>query len=859
MTSKLPLYWRVAAVPAVLAVVFAACGVALTQTLLDGYLERQAVAGVKQAAAAFALRVADTLARTADRVGLMARLQTAEAGAPAAALQQAMRWTVEHHKDYHWLAVVGPDGRIVAATRGELVGSPVHRDMLQQRQSGEISLSGLHAVAGMVPLRGEAPALGVDLSTPIVGGDGALAGWLVACIDWRTILSQREPILGLHVDSRRQGVSLHVYPSPSDRAKASALRSHTVAALPQEGPQPGRGLERVRSPAGDTLLAAYEPVPYRPGGQDLGWRVVATQPVAVALEPSLALQRSITLGGGLAAVLFGAAGYAFSRRLMRPYESLLGAMTRRVQQSRAISAGTLTRYLDVLTAHARELPLPRLASAGEPLQPLKPREALALLAHDATRLQRVLDALPVGVMMCDAEQRVVYWNAAARAVFGWADNEVLGRGAQETFVQGPAAAVIRSLLSDLQGSPTARAEGPARRHDGHELWCEWRAMQAWDDAGEFLGHLVVVDDLTERRQLQLRQQEKDALLAAIVDSASDAIVSVDAGGRVTLFNPAAQAIFQRSADEMLGQPLDVLLPADYRGRHHADLAAFGQEGCSRRPMGRSGHVRGVRADGHELRLDASISQGNVNDALFMTAILRDVTERVQAEEALKRYQLELKALTQRLMLQEKQTAQHIAQALHDQLGQTLLAIRLTWEAMRGLHHKLEHAQLQDLDERMAALMPLAMAEVRKVLVNLRPPLLEEEGLEAALDNEVRSLRLSSPNAAVELDVAPGAQGRRWPPDVEYAAFTIAREAIANALKHARARFICVLLEGRDDRLLLRVEDDGVGLPAGSSTVRPGHLGVVGMRERATAIGGEFSIGPGPDCGTVVQLRWSHNA
>ena len=454
MTSKLPLYWRVAAVPAVLAVVFAACGVALTQTLLDGYLERQAVAGVKQAAAAFALRVADTLARTADRVGLMARLQTAEAGAPAAALQQAMRWTVEHHKDYHWLAVVGSDGRIVAATRGELVGSPVHRDMLQQRQSGEISLSGLHAVAGMVPLRGEAPALGVDLSTPIVGGDGALAGWLVACIDWRTILSQREPILGLHVDSRRQGVSLHVYPSPSDRAKASALRSHTVAALPQEGPQPGRGLERVRSPAGDTLLAAYEPVPYR---QDLGWRVVATQPVAVALEPSLALQRSITLGGGLAAVLFGAAGYAFSRRLMRPYESLLGAMTRRVQQSRAISAGTLTRYLDVLTAHARELPLPRPALADEPLQPLTPREALALLAHDATRLQRVLDALPVGVMMCDAEQRVVYWNAAARAVFGWADNEVLGRGAREPSCRGPL------QRSSARCCPTCKARRPQER------------------------------------------------------------------------------------------------------------------------------------------------------------------------------------------------------------------------------------------------------------------------------------------------------------------------------------------------------------------------------------------------------------
>jgi signal transduction histidine kinase len=94
---------------------------------------------------------------------------------------------------------------------------------------------------------------------------------------------------------------------------------------------------------------------------------------------------------------------------------------------------------------------------------------------------------------------------------------------------------------------------------------------------------------------------------------------------------------------------------------------------------------------------------------------------------------------------------------------------------------------------------------------------------------------------------------RWPNTVEYAAFMIVREAIANALSHAGARTVVVSLDGDVGFMCIRVEDDGVGIPAARQNGVPGHLGIVGMRERAQAIGGRLTIGPGTGGGTVVDF------
>lgn len=226
------------------------------------------------------------------------------------------------------------------------------------------------------------------------------------------------------------------------------------------------------------------------------------------------------------------------------------------------------------------------------------------------------------------------------------------------------------------------------------------------------------------------------------------------------------------------------------------------------------------------------------------------------EQALEGYRRDLSSLTRRLMITEKTTTHRLAQMLHDQLGQTLAAVRLGFDAVFAACGANVAPQAQQRALRVSALIDQAVREVREVLVELRPPLLHEQGLVAALDNELRIHPLVCDDVELRLD--PDGCGRmRWPADVEYSAFMIAREAIANALRHARPRSVLVRLRGGDGALRMRIADDGSGVVRDAS--RSGHLGIVGMRERALAIGAHFAIESAPGCGTTVVLDWSRSS
>lgn len=355
-------------------------------------------------------------------------------------------------------------------------------------------------------------------------------------------------------------------------------------------------------------------------------------------------------------------------------------------------------------------------------------------------------------------------------------------------------------------------------------------------------------------QSEQHLREQGEVLAAVINSASDAVISVDMQGRISLFNPAAARIFGHAADHMIGQPLDTLLPPGQRSAHPGHLQRFAESQSTTRPMG-VGRVTGLRADGQELDLEASISQITVRGQKVLTAILRDVTERVRAERALAQYQLELSELTHRLLHQEKQTTRRLAQILHDQLGQTLGAIRLSFDALTGMIPVNLPDKARDRAAKLGDMIDTANTEVRQVLVELRPPLLDELGLQAALENEVHTRVLDADPVALRLKVDPRAVDVRWPADVEYAAFMVAREALANAVMHANANEVVVRLDGEDAWLHLQVLDDGKGLSPKMATGRPGHLGIVGMRERALAIGARMEARSRPEGGTEISLTW----
>ena len=169
-----------------------------------------------------------------------------------------------------------------------------------------------------------------------------------------------------------------------------------------------------------------------------------------------------------------------------------------------------------------------------------------------------------------------------------------------------------------------------RHGSGAIRWISSKGKAYYDEQGEPLRMLGVTIDITERKRAEEALRESQAQLAGIVETAMDAIVSVDAAQRITLFNSAAERMFGCSAAEAIGQPLDRFVPAKFRASHRRHVLNFGQGKLAGRRMGELGEVTGLRANGEEFPIEASISQLEVNGQKLFTVILRDITARVRA-------------------------------------------------------------------------------------------------------------------------------------------------------------------------------------------------------------------------------------
>ena len=360
--------------------------------------------------------------------------------------------------------------------------------------------------------------------------------------------------------------------------------------------------------------------------------------------------------------------------------------------------------------------------------------------------------------------------------------------------------------------------------------------------------LVLLMDVTSDRL-----QEEQETLAAVVNSTSNAVIAVDQDGRINIFNPAAERIFGYAHAAMQGKTLEMLMPERFRAAHPAHRQKFTEANGPSRMMG-MGLVKGLHANGSELDLEVTIAHVTVKARKVQIAVLKNVTEKVRSNLVFEQSRARLSELTQKLMTQEKTLVKRLAQTLHDQLGQTMAAIRMAHETIIALQSDAVSSPIDRLQKQMGLLIGQAIRQVRQVLIDLRPPLLDEQGLAAALDNELRNRSLTQPKMDISIRVPPDIAQMRWPTEVEYAAFMVAREAVENALRHSGASTVAVELSGSPTALTLSVVDNGSGL-VNDTTQNTGHLGMLGMQERAHAIAATITVDSDEAHGTRITFNW----
>ncbi|MGE5761396.1 MAG: two-component regulator propeller domain-containing protein, partial [Gemmatimonadota bacterium] len=208
-------------------------------------------------------------------------------------------------------------------------------------------------------------------------------------------------------------------------------------------------------------------------------------------------------------------------------------------------------------------------------------------------------------------------------------------------------------------------------------------------------------------------------------------------------------------------------------------------------------------------------------------------------------------LTERLESAKEEERSRISRELHDELGQTLTAAKLNLQMARAA---VADAGAAGRVDDSIGMMDGMIRQTRDIARGLRPPLLDEAGLVPAIDDFLRSAATRS-GIHIDFEVAPGVS--RAPPGLNTTVFRLVQEAVGNALRHASARVVRVMLRDEDDALWLVVEDDGVGFDPAvvSRSARGGaHLGLLGMTERARSAGGTIEFESRPGAGSRIIAR-----
>ena len=354
-------------------------------------------------------------------------------------------------------------------------------------------------------------------------------------------------------------------------------------------------------------------------------------------------------------------------------------------------------------------------------------------------------------------------------------------------------------------------------------------------------------ELRREAALNSALQDADDRYRLTIDSVMDAIVSVDESQNVVMFNTAAEHMFGVSATDVIGRPLTTLMPLPRREPHAGHVRSFMNSSVPSRGMGMQMDILGLRADGSEFPLESAISQTMVNGKPQFTAVLRDVTERRRKDADLRRVNSELRQLSISLQSVREEERTRISRELHDELGQQLtgLKLELTW-----LNGRLQEGRQPEpgMLDAMREMLDGTIISVRRISTELRPRILDDLDLAEAVCWQVQELtKRSNIKSVCNMPAADLVSEDT----LATALFRIVQEALTNVARHAAADELEVSFVQDGDELVLKVHDSGRGFVHDHNGR---GIGLVSMRERATAVDGKFSITSAPGHGTTIEVR-----
>lgn len=348
---------------------------------------------------------------------------------------------------------------------------------------------------------------------------------------------------------------------------------------------------------------------------------------------------------------------------------------------------------------------------------------------------------------------------------------------------------------------------------------------------------ALAGEVEKRTAAQLTLAHSEAYHRTILDNSFDGIGIVDVTGVIRDSSPAIEGILGFPPSELNGRrALDLVHPDDVAAAADSLLRLATDPGetwqAELRFVHKQGSLRVVEARAVNLAHNPAVAGILVS--------FRDITARHRAEEA-------QRALTRRILSAQESERRRIALELHDEVGQVLTAVKI---GLQGAARTVGDATVaRRIDEALPGI-DRALEDVRRLALDLRPSVLDDLGLAAALRWYAESQLRDAPLVA---HVSIALQGR-LPADLETACFRVVQEALTNVLRHARCRNVWLEARLADGIVELVVRDDGVGFEPEQEREPGRGLGLSGMEERVWLLGGTLAIRAAPGAGTEVRVR-----
>ena len=518
-------------------------------------------------------------------------------------------------------------------------------------------------------------------------------------------------------------------------------------------------------------------------------------------------------------------------------------------------------------------------------------QAEQALRESKERYYELFNLVPVAVYTCDADGLIQEYNQRAVELWGrepqkYDPDEKFCGSFKIFYPDGRFMPHGECPMARMLGGETLEPhelEILVERPDGARRNVIAHPLPLKNERGEIIGAINCLYDITERKQaeealqqlnlqLESRVQKRTATIQAInqslreeiaerkraedqliyqarlIANVNDAIVATDENLVLTYWNQSAEQIYGWKAEEVMGRSVpDVLQTKFLDGNTRSDALL---------KVNDSGELRTaatqMRKDGTRIFVEAHTStlRNEEGKTVGYISINRDVTERTQMDEALRKSRERLQVLSQRLVEVQEEERRAIARELHDRVGQTLAALNINLIIMND---QLLEDSKQRIGSRLDDSMHLvaeAIALVRDVMTDLRPAVLDDYGLQAALESYVDQYK-SRYDIKVLLE-PPDQPIPRLGLSLEMTLLRIAQEALFNTVRHAQADSVNVSLRLQDNSVHLMVQDNGVGIESSQGTNRTGSHGLKIMRERAEAFGGHVHVGSVPGEGTKVE-------